>query len=300
MANDKLLIGSHVTFGSPEYYLGSVKEAISFGETTFMFYTGAPQNSLRKPLEELWIEEGRKLIKEVGMDESKIVVHAPYIINLANKSDIEKHEASKRHLYNELIRTAAFNCQILVFHPGNHMNQGVDIAIKYIVESLDEIFDKLPKDNNVKIALETMAGKGSEVGSTFEQIAQIIALSRHKNRLGVCFDTCHVSDAGYNLFDKDGVFEEFDRVIGLDKLLVIHVNDSLNPMGAHKDRHANIGYGELGFDILNSIVNDERFANIPKILETPRVPNTKISNYKLEVEMFKNQKYIPNWKDSLN
>lgn len=296
MIQNKLLIGSHVSMSGPDFYLGSVNEALSYGATTFMFYTGAPQNSIRKPLNELKINEGRDLIKKSGIDESKIVVHAPYILNLANDSDASKHDASKRILKNELLRTQAFGCKLLVLHPGAHVGKGFEYGIKKIVQSIDEIFDSIP-ECNVTIALETMAGKGSEIGINFEQISELISKSKYKNRLGVCLDTCHIHDAGYNIHDFDLILNEFECKIGLDKLLVVHVNDSKNVIGAHKDRHENIGYGEIGFDTLNYIVNHPKLINVPKILETPYV-NDK-PPYQKEIEMFKNQSFIKNWKDTL-
>ena len=240
-----LLIGSHVGMNAPEYYLGSVKEAISYNASTFMFYTGAPQNSYRKPLNELKIEEGRKLLKEHGFDESKIVVHAPYIINAANPNKPELLELSIKTIIDELQRTAAFGAQILVLHPGNHLGAGPEAAIKVLASSLDEVFSK--DGTNVKIAIETMAGKGSEIGTTFEDVRKIIDLCHYPERLGVCLDTCHIHDAGYNIHFVDDIIDEFDKVIGLNNLLVVHVNDSKNICGAHKDRHENLGYGEIGF-----------------------------------------------------
>lgn len=295
MSKNKLLIGSHVSMSGPEFYLGSVKEALSYGSTTFMFYTGAPQNSIRKPLSELKIDEGRQLIKEAGINEDKIVVHAPYILNLANDSDLSKHDVSKRILKNELLRTQAFGCKILVLHPGAHVGKGFEYGIDKIALSIDEIYDSIP-DCNVLIALETMAGKGSEVGVDFQQLATLISKSRHKDKLGVCLDTCHIHDAGYNIHDFDSILNEFDSTIGLNKLLVIHVNDSKNIVGAHKDRHENIGYGEIGFESLNYIVNHPKLIDVPKILETPYI-NEK-PPYKKEIEMFKNQAFDKNWKDN--
>ena len=268
MAKD-LLIGSHVGMNGPEYYLGSVKEAISYGATTFMFYTGAPQNSFRKPLNELKIKEGRSLLKEHGFDESKIVVHAPYIINAANPSKPELLDLSIKTIINELQRSEAFGASILVLHPGNHLGAGADAAIDVLADSLDKVFAN--DGTKVRIAIETMAGKGSEIGTCFEQVRDIIEKCHFKDRLGVCLDTCHVSDAGYDINDVDGLLEEFDRIIGLDRLLVVHVNDSKNPRGAHKDRHENLGYGEIGFDALCRIANHPRLKDIPKILETPYI-----------------------------
>lgn len=293
MAEYKLYIGSHVSMNAPEFYEGSVKEALSYGASTFMFYTGAPQNSYRKPLSELKIQEGRKLIQEAGIDESKIIVHAPYIINGANKTREDLFDLSIKVISSEIQRTAGFGAKILVLHPGAHVSQGYDAAIDNLAECLDII---LSKDNtDVKIALETMAGKGTEIGITFEQIRAIIDKCHYSERLGVCLDTCHISDAGYDIFDVDGVLKEFDRVIGLDKLLVLHINDSKNPKGAHKDRHENIGYGFIGFETLNKYVHHPLLNGIPKILETPYV-NEK-PPYKQEIQMFKDGQYVEGWRE---
>ena len=291
----KLLIGSHVSMNSPEFYLGSVKEALSYGSTTFMFYTGAPQNSIRKPLNELKIQQGRELIKANNIDENKIVVHAPYIINPASDLKPDIYDLTIKTIINELQRTAGFGAKILVLHPGNHLNMGVEYGIDTLVKTLNKVFSIDGTD--VKIAVETMAGKGSEIGFKFEQIKEILDKCEYKDRLGVCLDTCHISDAGYDLSDVDALINEFDRVVGLDKLLVVHLNDSKNPTAAHKDRHENIGYGFIGFDILNKIANHEKLADIPKILETPYI-NEK-PPYKAEISMLKSGKYIDNWKENL-
>lgn len=288
-----LLIGSHVGMNAPDYYLGSVKEAISYGSTTFMFYTGAPQNSFRKPLKDLKIEEGRALLKEQGFDESKIVVHAPYIINAANPERVELLETSIRTIINELQRTAAFGAKMLVLHPGNHLGLGPEVAIPVLAESLDEVFSKDGTD--VKIAIETMAGKGSEIGITFQQVRQIIDLCHYQDRLGVCLDTCHIHDAGYDVNDADALLKEFDEIIGLDRLLVVHVNDSKNIRGAHKDRHENLGYGEIGFEALCRIANHPLLKDVPKILETPYI-NEK-APYSDEIRMLRAESFVSNWKD---
>ncbi|MFA5480866.1 MAG: deoxyribonuclease IV [Bacilli bacterium] len=262
-----MFLGSHVSMAGPEYYLGSVKEALSYGANTFMFYTGAPQNSIRKPVEELMIDEGRQLIKEAGIDESKIIVHAPYIINIGNKDNRAVYDASKKFLIEELRRVKAFGTSILVLHPGSHVGTGVDNGLLSICEALDDV---LANDGtNVRIALETMAGKGSEVGSTFEEIKYLLNHSQYNHRLGVCLDTCHINDAGFDVHNIEEVLANFDAIIGLENLLCIHVNDSKNIRGAHKDRHANIGYGEIGFDTIHSYIKHPRLENIPKILETP-------------------------------
>ena len=293
MTKDEILLGSHVSMNGPEYYLGSVKEALSYGANVFMFYTGAPQNSYRKPLGELKIQEGRDLIKEHGIDESKIVVHAPYIINGCNKKNPDIFQLTKDMIANELRRTAGFGCKMLVLHPGAHVGVGEDEGIANLVEVLDDV---LSKDNSdVKIALETMAGKGTEIGITFEQILKIIDSCQYPNRLGVCLDTCHISDAGYDVHDVDGVLKEFDRVIGLDRLLVVHLNDSKNPRGAHKDRHENVGYGYIGYETMYKFAHHPLLNGIPKILETPYF-NEK-PPYKQEIKMLRDGQFVEGWRE---
>ncbi len=290
---ETIYLGSHVGLSGPDFYLGSVKEALSYNSNTFMFYTGAPQNSIRKPLSELKIQEGRKLIKEAGIDESKLIVHAPYIINAANFSREDLYEMSINTIVNELRRTAGFGVKIMVLHPGSHVGMGSEAGILALAKALDLVFKVDGTD--VKIAIETMAGKGHEIGITFEQVKAIIDKCEHKDRLGVCLDTCHISDAGYDVKnDFDGVIEKFDKIIGLDRLLVVHVNDSKNPIGAHKDRHENIGYGYLGFDTLYHVVHHPKLIGIPMILETPYV-NEK-APYKQEIEMLRSGKFI-DWRN---
>ncbi len=285
MDNENLYIGCHVSMSGPEYYLGSVKEALSYEANTFMFYTGAPQNTIRLPLERLRIDEGRALIKQSGLDESKIVVHAPYIINIANQLNVDTYELGKKHLLSELKRTYAFGPKILVLHPGSHVGTGEENGLESIVKALDEVLDQDGTD--VKIALETMAGKGSEMGTSFEQLKQIISSIKHPERVGVCLDTCHINDNNMDVANFDEVLSNFDKVIGLDKLLVVHVNDSKNPLGAHKDRHENIGYGYLGFETLNKVVHHPLLKGIPMILETPYYEGNP--PYKKEIEMFRKQ-----------
>ncbi|MFA7032102.1 MAG: deoxyribonuclease IV [Bacilli bacterium] len=294
MKNEDIILGSHVTMAGPDFYLGSVKEALSYNSTTFMFYTGAPQNSSRKPLKELKIEQGYELLKKAGLDETKIVVHAPYIVNLANRSNPELYINSKKMIQNEIIRTAGFHASILVLHPGAHVSQGNEIAIQALIDALDEIFEN--DGTNVKVAIETMAGKGTEIGISFEQIHQILSSSRHPNRLGVCLDTCHINDAGYDVHDVDGILKKFDEIVGLKNLLVIHLNDSKNERGAHKDRHENIGYGTIGFKTLYAYAHHPLLVNVPKILETPYIDGKP--PYKKEISMLRTGNYIDNWKDN--
>ena len=285
---DKILIGSHVSMSAPKYYLGSVEEAISYGANTLMFYTGAPQNAFRSPLEKLKIEEGRALLKEHGFDESKIVVHAPYIINIANQLNEGNYNMAKSVLLNEVKRTAGFGCKTLVLHPGSHVNTSVENGVDSIVKALDWVLKQDGTD--VKIALETMAGKGSEMGTSFEQMQEIIFKCKHPERVGICLDTCHINDNNYAVSDFEKILDNIEKTIGLDKLLVVHVNDSKNDLGAHKDRHENIGYGFIGFDALNKVVHNPRIKDVPKILETPYVGDKP--PYKEEIEMFNNSKFV--------
>lgn len=249
-----------------EMFLASVKEAERYGANVLMLYTGAPQNTRRKEIKDLNIEAGWAYAKQAGIRE--IVVHAPYIINLANTVKPETFELAVQFLEKEIRRTAAMRSHILVLHPGSALDAGAEAGIAQTVRGLNMVLDE--NEDEVFIALETMAGKGSEIGRTFEEIKAIYDGVNKKERLRVCFDTCHVNDAGYDLVhDYDGVFKHFDQVIGLDQIAVFHINDSLNPLGAHKDRHANIGQGTIGFETLHRLVHDPRFMEIPKILETP-------------------------------
>ncbi|PTI53547.1 deoxyribonuclease IV, partial [Staphylococcus xylosus] len=266
-----MLLGSHVSMNGKKMLEGSAEEAQKFGESTFMIYTGAPQNTRRKPIEELNIEKGHEVMKAHGL--SNIVVHAPYIINIANTVKPHVFELGVEFLQSEIERTQALGAKDIVLHPGAHVGEGTDAGIKKIIEGLNEV---LTNDNDVRIALETMAGKGSEIGRNFEEIARIIDGVDNNERLSVCFDTCHTHDAGYNVKeDFDGVLNEFDKIIGVDRIKVVHVNDSKNDIGAHKDRHENIGFGYIGFDALNYIVHHDTFKEIPKILETPYVGEDK-------------------------
>ena len=263
---EEIKIGSHVGMAGKEMFLASVKEAESYGANVLMLYTGAPQNTRRKEIKDLNIEAGWAYAKQAGIRE--IVVHAPYIINLANTVKPETFELAVQFLEKEIRRTAAMRSHILVLHPGAALDAGAEAGIAQTVRGLNMVLDE--NEDEVFIALETMAGKGSEIGRTFEEIKAIYDGVNKKERLRVCFDTCHVNDAGYDLVhDYDGVFKHFDQVIGLDQIAVFHINDSLNPLGAHKDRHANIGQGTIGFETLHRLVHDPRFMEIPKILETP-------------------------------
>lgn len=262
----KIKLGCHVGMAGKEMFLASAKEAASYGANVFMLYTGAPQNTRRKDISELNIEAGWEYARQHGIEE--IVVHAPYIINLANTVKPETYELAVEFLEKEIIRAAAMRSRIMVLHPGSHVNAGVEAGIAQVIKGLNTVLNQ--NDDDVYIALETMAGKGSEVGRTFEELKAIYDGVDKKDRLRVCFDTCHVNDAGYDIVNHyDEVFEEFDKVIGLDQIAVFHINDSMNPLGAHKDRHANIDKGSIGYETLHRLVHDERFIDVPKILETP-------------------------------
>ena len=278
--------------------LSASEEAASYGASTFMIYTGAPQNTRRKPIEELNIEAGQAHMKANGL--SNIVVHAPYIINIGNSLKPETFELGVNFLQKEIERTAALGATQIVLHPGAHVGAGVDKGIEKIIEGLNEV---LSQDYPVQIALETMAGKGTECGRSFEELAQIFSGVTHNERLSVCFDTCHTHDAGYNIVeDFDDVLNQFDQLIGVDRIKVLHINDSKNIRGAGKDRHENIGFGEIGFDALNKIVHHPQLTNVPKILETPFVGSdakNKKAPYLHEIEMLKAQKFMPERIDEL-
>lgn len=280
-----MIIGSHVNFGAKQL-LGSAQTAVSYGANTFMFYTGAPQNTSRYPIMDGLTLEAMALMKKHDFDYSKVVVHAPYIINLANDKDPEKFKFSVRFLQEELERCELLGIKSIVLHPGSHVGLGVDAAISNIAKGLNMILET----HDVTILLETMAGKGTEVGSSLEEIKRIIDLVDDKEHIGVCLDTCHLNDAGYDMSKFDDFLDQFDSLIGLDKIGCVHINDSKNVLGAHKDRHENIGFGTIGFDNLISIIYNNRLENIPKILETPYV-DREFAPYKYEIEMIRNKKF---------
>ena len=292
-------IGSHVGMSGKEMFLGSVKEALSYGADTLMVYTGAPQNTRRKAIEELRVEEGWELMKANGMDE--IVIHAPYIINLANTVKPETYELAVEFLEKEIDRTAAMGSKVLILHPGAHVGAGEEAGIKRIIEGLNTV---LTADTPVNIALETMAGKGSEIGRNFEELAAIYEGVQYNDKLRVCFDTCHVSDSGLDLTEGfEAVIDKFDKAVGKDQIAVFHINDSKNPVGAGKDRHENLGFGTIGFETLNHIVHHKDFENVPKILETPYIKTEdgkkSYPPYKYEIEMLRTETFDPQMKEKI-
>ena len=272
-----LLLGSHVGMSGKDMLLNSVKEALSYGANTFMVYTGAPQNTRRREIEELNIPAARALMEENGM--SNFIVHAPYIINLANTVKPETFELAVEFLDKEIQRTAAMGAEVLVLHPGAHVGAGVEAGTAQIIDGLNQV---LTADTPVFVALETMAGKGSEIGRTFEELKAIYDGCRHPEKLRVCFDTCHVNDAGYDIVnDYDGVMDQFDQILGLNQIAAFHINDSKNERNAHKDRHENFGKGRIGATALMQVIRDPRFETVPKILETPyyKDPEDKKKSY---------------------
>jgi len=290
-----LKIGSHVGMSGKDMLVGAVREAMSYDANTFMIYTGAPQNTVRKPIEELNIEAGWELMREVGFDE--IIVHAPYIINLGNTVKPETFELATEFLAKEVTRSEAIGAKTIVLHPGAHVGAGVSAGLNRIVEGLNMV---LREDMKITIALETMAGKGTELGRSFEELAYIINNVNFPEKLAVCFDTCHVHDAGYDIVnDFDGVMAEFDSIVGVDKIAVFHINDSKNVVGAKKDRHENIGFGQIGWKALEYIIHHTDYVHISKILETPYVAmpedaKKKIAPYKHEISMIRSRVFNEN------
>ncbi len=295
-----MIIGSHVGMSGKEMLLGSAKEAVSYGADTFMFYTGAPQNTRRKDISELNIEPAWEYMKEHGIND--IIVHAPYIINLGNSVKPETFSLAVEFLAKEIDRTIRCRSRTLILHPGAHVGAGTEAGTARIIEGLNEV---LTPDTDCFIALETMAGKGSEIGRSFEELARIYDGVKCSGKLRVCFDTCHTSDSGYDIIHHfDDVMDEFDRIIGKDQIAVFHINDSKNVPGAAKDRHENIGFGAIGFDALNYIVHHPDFEEIPKILETPYIPSPaspkkSYAPYKYEIEMLRKGVFDPDMKETI-
>ncbi len=286
-----LIIGSHVGFSSKDQLVGSVKEALSYGANTFMFYTGAPQNTLRNPIKSEYTNEAYKLMQENNIDLANVVIHAPYIVNLGN---IEKFDFSVSFLMGELARANTLGIKNVVLHPGASVTYERNESIESIIKGLNLILDN---DFDVRICLETMAGKGTEIGTSISELKRIIDGVKYKNKIGVCLDTCHLFDSGVDLTKFDEYIAEFDKEIGIDYIKVIHINDSKNVIGSHKDRHENIGLGNIGFDTLIKIIYDEKFKEIPKILETPYVTESDETTekiyppYKYEIEMIRKKTF---------
>ena len=289
-----LLIGSHVSFNKENQLLGSVVEALSYNSNTYMFYTGAPQNTLRMPLNECLKESAYSLMKENNIDINNVIVHAPYIVNLANPKNFD---FSVNFLKQEISRCEFLGIKKMVLQPGSHVGNGIELGLKTIVDALNNVLDK---NTNIIICLEMMAGKGSECGTNFDEMKYIIDNVKYSDKIMICFDTCHMNDSGYDISKFDDILDEFDNIIGLDKLACIHINDSKNERGVKKDRHANIGYGTIGFDNLINVIYNKRIENIPKILETPWYQkDISYHPYKFEIEMIKNKKFNENLFDDI-
>ena len=279
-----LIIGSHVSFNKNKQMIESVEEALSYGSNAFMFYTGAPQNTQRVELSIDLMSKAHDIIKENNIDINNVIVHAPYIVNLANPINFD---FSVEFLKKEIKRCEFLGIKKLVLHPGSHVGNGIELGLNTIVKALNEVIDE---NTNVIICLETMAGKGSELGTNFNQMKYIIDNVKYNDKLMVCMDTCHMNDQGFNISNFDEILDEFDKVIGLNKLGCIHINDSKNEKGMKKDRHENFGFGHIGFDALINFIYNKRIECIPKILETPYV-DKEYPPYKYEIEMIRSKKF---------
>ena len=286
-----MIIGSHVHFKTKQI-LDSVLEAVQYNANTFMFYTGAPQNTIRSSIKKEYLEEAKKIMAENNIDINNVICHAPYIINLANNLDEHKYEFSKEFLRKELDRCEELEVKYLVLHPGSSVKIDRNIAIDNIVRAINDI---TKEDDKCIILLETMAGKGTEIGCNLNEIAYIV--KNVKNKIGVCLDTCHLNDSGVNINNFDDYLDEFEKQVGIDKIKCVHINDSKNEINTHKDRHENFGFGTIGFDALMNLINNFRLKDVPKILETPYIEDKP--PYKFEIEMIKEGKFNPNLKDNV-
>ena len=292
-----LLIGSHVSFKKDDQLLGSLKEALSYGSNCFMFYTGAPQNTSRCNIDDSLTKKAIKLMEENNIDINNLVVHAPYIINLANNEKEQNYLFAINFLKEEIKRVEHLGVKRLVLHPGSFVKLDLVTGINNVINALNEVIDA---NTNVNICLETMAGKGSEICFKLEHIKKIIDGVKYNDKLMVCLDTCHLNDAGYDMSNFDAFLDDFDKLIGINKIGCVHVNDSKNIIYSKKDRHENIGFGTIGFDSLINIIYNKKLEDVPKILETPYISledNIKVRSlapYKFEIEMIKNREFNPN------
>ena len=295
-----MIIGSHVSFGK-EQLLGSAREAISYGANTFMFYTGAPQNTVRKSIDMELVNKAKELMNAHDIDINNVICHAPYIVNLANNQDSIKYDFSIQFLKKELCRCEEIGVSYIVLHPGSSVGLDRTVALDNIAFALNQILE----DSKVTILLETMAGKGTECGCTLEEIKYLLDKVKFQEHIGVCLDTCHLNDAGYDMKEFNIFLDKFDTMIGLSYVKCIHINDSKNAFLSHKDRHANIGYGTIGFQALESIIKNPRLENIPKILETPYIGNTDTDKerlyppYKFEIDMIKKGEFNTNMMEDI-
>lgn len=287
MDSNKIIIGCHVSMKAPKYLLGSVQEALNYNANAFMIYTGAPQNANRKPINELLVPEFKQQLKENEIKIENVIVHAPYIINLANTIKPSTFNFSVELLQKELKRCQDIGVSTIILHPGSTVGAEKNQALNQIVKGLDAACFE---NQTVKIALETMAGKGNETCSNFQELAYIINNVKNKSLIGVCWDTCHLYDSGYDLVNNlDEIIKEFDQLIGVDKLLALHINDSKFGLNSHKDRHENLGLGQIGFETLIKIIYHPLFEQKVKILETPWIDNKP--PYKEEITMIRSKNF---------
>ena len=287
-----LIIGSHVSFNNKKQLLGSVEEAISYNANTFMIYTGGAQSTMRSTINNELTYEGYKLMLENNINTKNVIVHAPYIVNLANRSDKTKYDFYIDFFIKELDRCKMLGLDKIVLHPGSATTCSKEEAIENIAHGINLVYKST---TNTMILLEFMAGKGTEVGTSIDELKAIINKIDDKDRIGVCLDSCHMNDAGIDISKIDDFLDEFDSKIGIDKIKCFHINDSMNQINSHKDRHANIGYGTIGFNNLLNIVYNKRLEGIPFILETPYINRNQsdaYAPYKMEIESIRKKEFI--------
>ena len=287
-----LIIGSHVSFNNKKQLLGSVEEAISYNANTFMIYTGGAQSTMKSTINNELTYEGYKLMLENNINIKNVIVHAPYIVNLANRSDKTKYDFYIDFFIKELDRCKMLGLDKIVLHPGSATTCSKEEAIENIAHGINIVYKST---TNTMILLEFMAGKGSEVGTSIDELKAIIDKIDDKNRIGVCLDSCHMNDAGVDISKIDDFLDEFDSKIGIDKIKCFHINDSMNQINSHKDRHANIGYGTIGFNNLLNIIYNKRLEGIPFILETPYINRNQsdaYAPYKMEIESIRKKEFI--------
>lgn len=272
-------IGCHLS--ASKGYVHMAKEILSIGGNTFQFFTRNPRGGTAKELDKNDIDKFNEMAKNEGIE--IILAHAPYTINVCS-ADEKIRRFGIDTMKDDILRLDLVDNALYNFHPGSHVNQGVEVGINFIIDALNKI---ISENQRTIILLETMSGKGSEIGRNFSEIKQIIDGVTHNEKLGVCLDTCHVYDAGYDIVnDLDGVLDEFDKIIGLDRLKAIHLNDSKNPFESHKDRHEKIGEGSIGVDTFEKIINNERIKELPFYLETPN----ELDGYQREIELLKSKR----------
>lgn len=285
-----LIIGSHVSYKNETQLKGSVEQAISYGANAFMFYTGAPQNTARGPINDLITYEAMQEMSSNGIKLENVICHAPYIVNLANDIDPDKYNFAKNFLRQEIERCEQLGVRKIVLHPGSATKLERKYALNNIIKALNSI---IYPDDEIIILLETMAGKGTELGINLEELQYIIDNIKLKDKIGVCLDTCHLNDSGVDISKFDEYLDLFDEKIGIEKIGCVHLNDSKNPICSRKDRHENLGYGTIGFKTLLDVAYNKRLENVPKMLETPFV-DREYAPYKFEIEEIINKEFNSN------